>query len=129
MRERENPEDVPSCLAYTIVDYSFYMLRVFTLAVRGHINREHPSPAVQKEEPNVSKNQSTTRFNVCFQGGRGLRFLSEWAEVGQSGRVLQHNFWPVWPSPLGQTQPPFVALGPLWQCIDSLRCMNSSDTG
>lgn len=39
------------------------------------------------------------------------------------------KFWSVWPSSLSQALPPFVALGPLWQCIDSLRCINPSDTG
>lgn len=59
------------------------------------------------------------------------RMRYSWPEGVDSSTQAHYNlkFWSVWPSSLGQALPPFVALGPFWQSIDSLRCINPSDTG
>lgn len=63
----------------------------------------------------------SSRKRICYSRTEG---------VDSSTRAHYNlTFWSVWPSSLSQTLPPFVALGPLWQCIDSLRCINPSDTG
>lgn len=93
------------------------------------------SPVVQKEEPKFEKNhRGSSETDTHWQ--KHNVFLGWLDSVADGQRVdsstqAHYNltFWSVWPSSLSQTLPPFVALGPLWQCIDSLRCINPSDTG
>lgn len=103
----------------------------------------HPETFVSicaKKKAKVDKNHKETKTQLntwCVDRAAGLSggFHSECATIGWSGWILQHklittlNFCSAWPSSLGQALPPFVALGPLWQCTDSLRCINPSDTG
>lgn len=94
----------------------------------------------ERKKAKVDKNHSETKtqlntWRVDRAAGLSGGFHSECATIGWSGWILQHklittlNFCSAWPSSLGQALPPFVALGPLWQRTDSLRCINPSDTG
>lgn len=93
----------------------------------------------KKKNAKVDKNHSETKTQLNtwrVDWAAGLSGChSECATIGWSGWILQYklittlNFCSPWPSSLGQALPPFVALGPLWQCTDSLRCINPSDTG
>lgn len=99
------------------------------------------SPAVQKKTKSWweswreqwNKNTGLNTRHIYRVAGLSSGFHSEknalqWVD---SSTQAHYNltFWSVWPSFLSQALPPFVALGPLRLCIDSLRCINPSDTG
>lgn len=119
----EEKQNMALCLNIPVNSQSTYFYR--------HFNLKQTNPDKNHRESSETKIQAMFLVTDSSADSSRKRIRYSRTERVDSSTQAHYNltFWSVWPSSLSQTLPPFVALGPLWQCIDSLRCINPSDTG